>query len=381
MDTLLLFIASAGFIAYVLFGYPLLLAIEARCRRRPVRKELQERTVSILLPVRNGEAWIAKKLNSILNLQYPRELVQVIVVSDGSEDRTDEIVREFAADRIDLVRIPRSGKAAALNAGMERARGDLLFFTDVRQPLDPESLRNLVACFADPSVGVASGELLILNGKRNEEASIGLYWQYEKWIRKRQGEVDSILGATGCIYLMRRGLAAPLPANSLLDDVNLPLGAFFRGYRVIFDETAIAYDYPTSLETEFRRKVRTLAGVYQTIRLFPALLGRSNRMWLHFMSHKLGRLLVPFAMVLMAAASFGLPQPWAAGAVALQAGFYGTALLDRWIPDRAPAKRLTSLVRTFVVLMAAAFCAASILFAPHRDLWKETRGSAAKAAF
>lgn len=378
MDKLaiVLFGLSALYIAYVLFGYPLLLAWLARRASKPLQKRLEPRTVSILLPVRNGERWIGDKLNSILELNYPRELMEIIVVSDGSRDRTEELVEEFAPQGVKLVRIPRSGKAVALNTALERARGEIVFFTDVRQLLDPESLRNLVACFADPSVGAASGELIILASDSREEANVGLYWRYEKWIRKRLSRIDSVLGATGSIYAMRRSLVTSLPADTLLDDVHLPLAAFFRGYRVILEESAKAFDYPTSLETEFRRKVRTLAGVYQTIGAYPALLGPSNRMWIHFFSHKLGRLILPFALLVLALSSFGLPGVWGWAAPAGQAAFYALAVLDLWIPEAWLLKRLASPVRTFVVLMAAAFCAASFLVSPGRDLWKETRVSA-----
>lgn len=375
-----LFVVSACVIVYVTAGYPLLLAALARVRERPVRRHLEWRKVSIVLAVRNGEKWIGEKLRSIQELDYPRELLEIVVVSNGSEDRTEAIVCEFADERIRLLRIPESGKAEALNAGMRHARGEILFFTDVRQRLDPACLRNLVACFGDPWVGAVSGELIICDGRTQAEAYVGLYWRYEKWIRRQLSRIDSAPGASGCVYAMRRALATPLPAGTLLDDVYLPLAAFFRGYRVILDETARAFDYPTGLGTEFRRKVRTLAGVYQIIRMCPALLGPSNRMWFHFVSHKLGRLLLPYALLAMAAASFGLPGTWAELALLAQGVFYGLALLDVWVPENSTAKRVCSLPRAFVVLMAAALAAALYVFVPRKELWKETTVSTARPA-
>ena len=212
-----------------------------------------------------------------------------------------------------------------MNAALAHATGEILFLTDVRQQLDPRSLANLVACFADPEVGVASGELVIREGAGLEEASVGLYWKYEKWIRKQLSRLDSVMGATGCIYAMRRQLASPLPAGTLNDDMYLPLGAFFQGYRVIFDESALAFDYPTQLASEFRRKVRTLAGVYQVIGQYPALLGPGNRMWIHFFSHKLARLIMPWAMIVAALTSLGLPAPWNLWAAGAQAAGYALA--------------------------------------------------------
>lgn len=367
-----LFVFGVAFVLYVAFGYPVLLAILARFRTRPVAARLELKRVSILLPVHNGASWIEPKLRSILALDYPRELVQLLVISDGSDDATEEIARRFASEGIELVSLPRGGKMVALNEGIARATGEILLFTDVRQELDPAGLRSLVACFADPRVGVVSGELVIRQGRTLEEANVGAYWRYEKWIRKHQSRLDSIMGATGCIFAMRASLAAPIAPDTILDDVVLPLGAFFQGYRLILDEGARAYDSPTSLRSEFRRKVRTLAGVYQTIGRFPQLLGSGNRMWIHFVSHKLGRLLLPWAMLLILGASFGLPGWWRAAALSAQAAFYLLAMLDLVVSDASPLKRATSPARTALVLIAAALCAVFYLALPRQPLWQPT---------
>ncbi len=373
----LVFVSAALFLLYVLAGYPLLLALLARLRghRGAVAKSFSERTVTILLPVRNGERWIRAKLESILALDYPKKLVEILVISDGSTDQTEAIAQEFAAEGVTLISVSRGGKAAALNAGMRRARGEILFFTDVRQQIDKAALRELVACLGDPSVGVASGELIIRDGTRSEEAAVGLYWRYEKWIRRRLSQIDSVLGATGCIYAMRRDLARQMPEDTLLDDVYLPLAAFFQGQRIILDESAKAFDVPTSLDEEFPRKVRTLAGVYQVIGQYPKLLTPANRMWLHFVSHKLGRLLLPFALLAISATSFFLPPVWARLALGVQIAVYGLALVDLWIPENWPLKGLTSPVRTFVALMVAALAAVSYFFVPSSRFWKESKAA------
>lgn len=374
-----LFLLSVAFAVYTLAGYPLLLGLWTRLRSRPVRKSFQPRTVSVLLPVRNGERWLRAKLESLLALDYPSDFLQILVISDGSTDATDAIAAEFeAGGRVEFVRTPGGGKAVALNAGMARARGEVLFFTDVRQALDPDSLRHLVACLADPAIGVVSGELVIRDGATLEERSVGLYWKYEKWMRKRESRVDSVLGATGCIYAMRRELAVSLPAGTLVDDMFLPLAAFFRGYRVILDDEAKAFDDPTALDDEFRRKVRTQAGVFQIIGLYPQLLA-PHRMFLAFLSHKVARLLLPYALLLAAVTSFALEEPWRTAALGVQAAFYGLAFADLCVPGGFPVKRFTAPLRSFIVLLAAAFCAASILFQPPEDLWKETRVRSARS--
>jgi len=365
-----LFLLAAGFSLYTILGYPLLLAMLAR-HTRPVKRDFIARRVSVILPVRNGERWIARKLDSLLRQEYPADAVEILVVSDGSTDGTERIVEEYSASRgVRLIKMPAGGKAVALNRALEEARGEILFFTDVRQELSPDSFRNLVACFHDPAIGVASGELVIRKGQTAGEENVGLYWRYEKWIRMRQSRVDSVIGATGCIYAMRRELAKPLPADTLADDMYLPLAAFFQGYRVILDDSAKAFDDPTGLRSEFRRKVRTLAGVYQIIAYYPALLGPANRMWLHFLSHKLARLLLPWALLVVAATSFALPNPWRVLAIAGQAVVYGLAAFDALLPESSPLKRLTSPPRTFVVLMAASLCAIAVLLVPPRKLWK-----------
>ncbi len=250
---ILLFFLSAGFVIYILAGYPLLLAWMARGGGKPVRKRFEDRTVTVLLAVYNGEQWIRAKLESIRELNYPRERMEVLVISDGSTDRTEQIAGEFAAEGVEVLRIAHGGKAAALNAGMARARGEILFFTDARQRLERDTLRNLTACLGDPAVGGASGHIVFVASDGGGEADVGLYWRYEKWLRDKLTEVDSLLVATGCIYAVRRELAWPLPAEALIDDAYLPLAVIFQGYRFVFERQAIAYDYPTGLEMEFQR--------------------------------------------------------------------------------------------------------------------------------
>ena len=232
----------------------------ARLRSSEPNKEFQPRTVTVLLPVLNREKWIAAKLDSILSLNYPQHLIDTLVISDSSTDRTDEIVRGYMTSaNVRLIQVPRGGKAAALNAGLSQSSGEILFFTDVRQPLESQSLRNLVAVFSDPKVGAVSGELIILDGETQESAHIGLYWKYEKWIRKQMSRIDSFHGVTGCIYALRRNLMEPIPVDTLNDDMYIPLRVFLNGYRIAFEKNACARDYPTQIDAEFRRKVRTLA--------------------------------------------------------------------------------------------------------------------------
>jgi hypothetical protein len=224
--------------------------------------------------------------------------------------------------------------------------------------------------FSDPAVGVVSGELQIEPGQSAEEADIGNYWNYERSIRLKLSAFDSIFGASGSYYAVRRELAIPVPANTLLDDMYLPLNAFFKGYRLIVDPRAKMYDYPTGLAGEFHRKVRTLAGNYQILRSYPQLLGPRNRLLGHFLSYKFGRLLLPFALLTWAIAGLCAGGRVAVACAVVQLCLYVAAVLDLAIPPRARLKRVTSPIRSFLVMMLATLCAISIWFVRPERLWK-----------
>jgi cellulose synthase/poly-beta-1,6-N-acetylglucosamine synthase-like glycosyltransferase len=366
-------------ISYVLFGYPLLLDWMARRANNPVHKDDKLRTVSFVIAVYNGEKFLERKLKTILSLNYPRELMDILVVSDGSTDRTDEIARSFAGAGVRFMRVRHGGKATALNAAVPRVSGEVLVLCDVRQTLEPDCLRNVVACFGDPKVGSVSPKTIIVAGDSHEEATTSAYWRYEDWIRQRHTRIDSTFGYSGAFAAMRRSLWVPLPPGTLLDDVYVPLKAFFQGYRILYESMATMYDYPTVLHSEFRRKVRLQAGLYQMLKMMPELLSSRNRMRLHFLSAKYGRTVVPYCLIAIALATFGLPPFWRTVAAWGQVVFYGLAALDPLVPDRLPLKKLTSPVRTFVVLMAASLAAVRVYFVSPTSLWKEASYRSATA--
>jgi len=368
-----LFLASALAVAYVLAGYPVLLAWLARRFEKPVERREHVDPVTVIIAVRNGERWLARKLESVLAQDYAADSTDVLVVSDGSTDGTERIAASYAGRGVRLMRVPFGGKPAALNAAVPQASGELLFLTDVRQVLRPDCLRRLVAAMADPTVGVVSGDLRIARGAREEEANTGLYWRYENWIRGNLSRLDSMLGATGPVYLVRRSLYVPIPSNSLLDDVFLPLSVHLQGYRLVIEPDAVAIDEPTDLATEFRRKVRTQAGIIQLLGTFPGLFSARNRMRFHFVSLKIGRLLLPGLLAALLVTSFGLPSPWRWLAALPQLAFWTLALLDPLVPDGGAAKKLTGIPRAFAVLVWAAACAWKILFVSPRELWVEAR--------
>jgi poly-beta-1,6-N-acetyl-D-glucosamine synthase len=369
------FLGAAILATYVIAGYPLLLRYLAKHHARPIRFAPIQPSISVIVPVYNGDRYLEDKIRSILALDYPREHTEIIVVSDGSTDATDTIARRFEPDGVRLLRLPRSGKPAALNAAIAQARGEILVLTDVRQVLAPDSAGLIVQAFADPQVGAVSGELVIREGAGLTQANIGLYWKFESWVRERLSSIDSMFGATGPFYALRRELAVPIPPDILLDDMYLPLQAFFRGYRLVVDKRAKAFDYPTSLETEFDRKVRTLAGNYQLLTICPALLGPANRMWLHYHSYKVGRLLLPWCCIAVAISSWWLPPVWRDLAGCGQLAVYGLVILDPVLPPQSPIRQVSAPARAFITMMVAALRALSIFFVPARSLWKVTSAS------
>jgi len=381
MVAALCLIAAALLSLYILVGYPLLLS---RWRRfgPPIRKDLDYRTtVTVLLAVYNGEAFLARKLDNLLGLDYPTELLDIVVVSDGSTDATDSIVQAYSDRKVRLVRVPHAGKAAALNAAMQHAMGEILLFVDVRQMFDLQALRHLVANFADSSVGGVTGELCFVHTDRvGEAADIDVYWRYEIWARQRHSLIDSIFNTTGCIYALRRSLAEPIAPDTLVDDAIIPLRAFFRGYRVVIDTEALAFDYGVIKGGEFRRKMRTLGGVWQTWVRMPQLFTSANRMRMHFLPHKFGRVALPWLILAGIGAAFALPDtPVRTFLLVIALVVVALAALDPLLPKKFFLRHISSPARSFVVLNAASLLAVLVFVVPPERLWKPTRVAAGAA--
>jgi poly-beta-1,6-N-acetyl-D-glucosamine synthase len=347
--------SSLAVLGYTYAGYPLVVYGLSRLRPRPVRAGAIEPSVSIVLAAQDEREHIAAKLEGLLALDYPADKVEIIVVSDGSVDGTDEIVRGFYDRGVVLERQARPcGKPAALNRGVARARGELVVFCDARQRIDPRALRALVRPFADPDVGAVSGELH-MPGERGP----GVYWRYEAFIRKHESRVDSLVGATGALYAIRRALFRPLPDDSLVDDMFTPLQIALRGYRVVFEPEARLYDVEVAPADEFARKARTLAGNFQLLRHLPRVLHPvKNRLFLQFASHKLMRLACPFALAGLFASNVVLVATFAPGwplyvaTLGAQLAGYGLALYGARAGERAG--KLARVSHTFALLNLAA---------------------------
>ncbi len=363
-----LFSLSAALVFYTYLGYPLALATAAWIRPAldPGHSDAVEMPVSVVLAAHNEEARIGGRVRELAGLVASRRAGgEVIVVANGSTDRTAEVAQQAAIEAESeigggvIVRVleldSNVGKAAALNEGYALASHSILVFADARQTWAPDAIDRLVANFADPAVGAVSGDLVIETAP-GIMAGVGLYWRFEKWLRATEGRFHSMVSVTGSICAVRRELFQPIPAGTLLDDVYWPLAIAMVGCRVVHEEQARAYDrLPERARDEFRRKVRTLAGNFQLMELLPsALLPSRNRVWWQFVSHRVLRLAVPWALLAMLITSAALGSPFYRAAFWGQSAFYLMGLGGIWRPVAARS-RVASAAASFLVLNAAAW--------------------------
>jgi biofilm PGA synthesis N-glycosyltransferase PgaC len=232
-------------------------------------------------------------------------------------------------------------------------------------------VRLLMENFADPQVGCVSGALMLGDPGSGEAAQgMGVYWRIEKKIRELESESGSVVGATGALYAVRRELLAVVPEGTILDDVYIPMQVVRQGKRVVFEARARAWDSPDlGAEREFARKVRTLSGNYQLVQLAPWLVTRENPVLFEFVSHKLLRLAVPFALAVLLVASIFLPGPVYRSALVLQAVFYGLSLLAGLRLSLGPVNRMADAALTFVVLNSAAAMAFVNFVTGRKTVW------------
>ncbi|MGA7300562.1 MAG: glycosyltransferase family 2 protein [Candidatus Sulfotelmatobacter sp.] len=369
-----IFWASALLIAYTYVGYAAWLWLQALLFPWPVMRMRQDLPISIVMVVRNEQRVLEDKLRNLLSLDYPPELCQIVLVSDGSTDRTEEILREHVDNpRIQVIMNQLSrGKASGLNDAFKLAHGDLVVFTDARQKIEPGALRVLAESFADPDVGCVSGELMLGDLDSGETGrGMGLYWRIEKQIRELEAASGSVVGATGALYAVRRDLLSAVPEGTILDDVYIPLQVVKQGKRVVFEPRARAWDSPDlGGGLEFARKVRTLSGNYQLVQLMPWVLSGQNPVLFRFVSHKLLRLVAPFALALMFIASLWLKAPLYRVALILQLAFYGLGVvaLARLL-KRGPVARAADAAATFVLLNTAAVVAFANFVSGRKAAW------------
>jgi len=336
----ILFWTMAGIVLYTYVGYSLTILVLARFVDRPVRRGEIEPRVTYLITAYNEERNIAAKLEQVLSLGYPRDKLEIIVASDGSTDRTDEIVRQFAANRVRLVRVEgRVGKTETQNQAVREATGDIIVFSDATTYYEASALRNLVRNYADSAVGAVSGRYEYRNPTG---ASIGfgsiLFWRYENLIKVLQTRIGTITGCCGCIYSVRRELYEPLPAD-IISDLVEPLKILQKGYRIVFEPDAIAFEETTEKTSEeFSMRVRVVTrgmrGLWFMRPLFNPF--RFGFVSYQLLSHKVLRWLIPvFLLLLLVSNAWLLGSSWFYDVTfGLQVVFYAVALLgllaERW---------------------------------------------------
>ena len=347
-------------VLYVHLLYPVLIWVLAGLRRerRPAGAVRDTLTYSVVLAVRDEAARISARLDDLLaSIGTAPRCIELIVVADGCRDATAALARSHQSPLVRVVELAENeGKARALSHGCEVAQGDIIVFADARQRWAANSLQRLLESFNRPDVGAVTGELVI--EAPAGLAGVGLYWRYEKWLRRNEGRLHSSVGVSGSISAVRRELFRPMPRGLLLDDLYWPLQVVMQGRRVVYEERAVAYDrLPERPAAEFWRKVRTLSGNFQLATVLPqALLPWRNPIWTQFVSHKLLRLVVPWMLLAVFLASILLDGPLYRVAFVAQAICYGLALSAlaggpgaRW--------RVATAAAGFVVLNAAAWLA------------------------
>lgn len=332
----LTFWTSLAVLAYVYAGYPLLVWIRSKtCRTKPGLKDTGDLPFSLsIVIVAHGESrTLPAKIRSLLNSAGADRIREILIGSDGSTDNTVQVVTALNEPKVRVFDFrERRGKPSVLNDLVPMCQSELVLLADARQLFDPNCIDRLIAHFADPTVGVVSGELVLRSdiNQSTAAAGIGFYWRYEKFIRRSESQGRGVPGATGACYMLRKELFQPIPPATILDDVVIPMQAVARGYRCLFEPTALVFDEPSkSTRHESIRKRRTIAGIAQLVGLFPQwILPWRNPLWFEYVSHKLLRLTSPVFMVLTLATNCCLlDQPGYRVLLVLQTGFYAAAMI------------------------------------------------------
>ncbi len=348
-------------LGYVYVGYPLLIGILARFFSQPNKfSDRDEPSVSFVISAYNEASVIAAKIENSLSLAFPAERLEIIVVSDCSDDGTDEIVRGSEKLGVRLLRQnQRLGKSAALNYAIPQARGSILVFSDANALYQLDAIHHLVRHFSNPKIGYVVGNARYSEkGLQSSSAeSEGLYWKLETYLKKHESLFGSVVGGDGAIYAIRRELYSPLLPTDINDFLN-PLQIVSRGYLGVFEPAAVCYeDAAQNFSQEYRRKVRIISRSLNALRRVPEVLNplRNTRHWFALISHKVLRWFAPFFMVFCFVSSLALWRfPLYRAAAILQAAFYLLALVGwKWRPENKIGKLLSLVFYFFMVNLAS----------------------------
>jgi cellulose synthase/poly-beta-1,6-N-acetylglucosamine synthase-like glycosyltransferase len=375
----LLALVAGGLLVYVYIGYPLLLAALAQLFRRPRPQIGYTPSISVLIAAYNEEAAIRRKVEQTLALEYPPEKLEILVVSDGSTDRTDEIVRSFSDPRVRLLRVEgRLGKTNAQNQGVKQCRGEVIIFSDATAIYHPKVILYLAAHYEDSKVGAVSGRYKYFDPEDASPTGLGsvAFWNYENMIKLLQSRIGTLTGCSGCIYSVRRQNYVPLPPEACSDLVQ-PLCIVRDGYRVAFEDRALAYEETTKNSSqEFKMRVRVGTRGMRGLLSVPELLRPTQHAWTAFqlVSHKILRWMVPlFLLPLFVGSAANLHVPAFRLLFLLQFLFYGFVLASLLVPFHRRWKIL-GIPLFFCTLNAAAFMSMLQVWRGHKfTTWETVR--------
>lgn len=380
----LLFWILLLFVFYTYFGYPLFLYLLSLFYVKPIRKAKNGffPPVSVVIAARNEEANIERRIENILDQDYPKDKLELIIVSDGSTDKTEAIVVRMIEENeaqdlqaycpLKLIRNGKSrGKPFSINQGVLISEGEVVVFADCRQRFSQDAIKELINNFIDENVGCVSGELVFESTIGSSiQTEMGAYWNFEKWLRKLESATGSVPGATGAIYAVRKCLFRPFPVQTLLDDVLLPMHICMQGYRTIFESKAIAFDrISMNLDLEKKRKIRTLAGNWQLLFLEPLLLNPAkNPIWIRFVSHKILRLIIPYCLLMLLIVAFILKDIYSCIFLATVVLFFLISILPS-TRGYFLLSNITRIFRSIIFLNFFAFLAPFKLALNYKKLW------------
>lgn len=349
--TEILFWSVVIILFYIFFGYPVICYLLGQFKSRPVRyDESYLPTISLVISAHNEEKMIGEKIDNTLDLDYPRDRLEIIVASDGSTDRTEEIVRDKNAAGADVILLDfenNRGKTTVQNEAVLEAKGEMVVFSDANAMYEKSAIRKLVRNFADSSVGCVCGELVYVKGECAAAQGEGFYWKYEQFLKKAESRLGSVLGATGAIYAVRKELYVPL-GEEIISDFVEPLKILEAGYRAVYEQGAVAYE---GIEDDYwnswKRKTRIVARGYRGLLSVKHLMNplKNGFLAVGLISRRLLRWYAGFLLAVMLGLNMHLAVAggrlyfWMLVAQAL---FYGLAALgviskNKWKPLMIPA--------------------------------------------
>lgn len=372
--------SSAGLVAFTYVGAPLLILARAVLRPRPVRAAPIEPSISVVIAARNEESSIAERLANLAALDYPSELLEVIVASDGSDDGTVAVARAASNGRVQVLDLGRVGKADALNAAVAKASGEVVVFSDANTAFAPDALRAIVRPLADPTVGgVAGNQVYTSDDRSNGQTGERSYWDFDRLMKRAESAAGSTVSATGAIYALRRSLVPTIIAG-VTDDFYTSTAVIDQGQRLVFAPDAIAFEPPAPTSSrEYGRKVRIITRGFRGVAARRTLMDprRTGFYAVQLAWHKLLRRLMAVPIIVIGAVSMSLARQSRLhrALTVLQLGGYAAAAIGLLAPgSRIGRSRPIALGSFFVMVnLASLHAAVNVLRGKRIERWEPAR--------